>query len=264
VDGGELLVALVSGVIAAIYWWTWIGVALRTTLLVRPGTRIIALLTSLFASAAIVLATLLTLADPVVREDVGYIILFMAIAALTLTVTTAMAALLGASAINDAIRQPNPVAACVVAGIWLGTAICVSGSNVGRGDTIGTTLGPLVMAVATLLVLWGAFGITTRATYLAIAGRDWGTGLRLFALPIAWGLILGRAVAGDWESTPRTLYDFVVDGWPAGALFGAALLVETFLRPSRGQPKSPIGTSLLIAIVYLTVAAGWVWWLGRP
>jgi hypothetical protein len=264
VDGGELLVALVSGVIAVIYWWTWLRVALRTTRLVRPRARLIALLSTLLASAAVVLATLLTLADPVVRDDIGYILLFMAVAGLTLAGTTATAALLGASALDDAVRRPNPAAVCVVAGIWLGTGLCVSGANIGRGDTIGTTLGPLVMAVAALMALWGALGVATGAIYSATAGRDWGTGIRLFALPVAWGLILGRAVAGDWESTPATLYDFVMNGWPAGALLGVALLVETILRPSRAQPKSPIGTSVLIAILYLAVAAGWVWWQGRP
>jgi hypothetical protein len=260
VDGGEALVALFSGWVGLTYWGFWVAAAAQTSRLARPGLRLAVLAFTFLAANGTVLATLLIAADPVVRDNPWYIILFMAVAWLSSAVVTAAAAVLGLSALDDAIRRPNPAAVWGIAGLWLGTALCVAGANVGRGDTIGTTLGPLAMAVGTFLALWGILSAATDNLTAVTSGRERGAGIRLFGASIAWGLILGRAVAGDWESTARTLEDFGHDGWPVLALLAIAILVERMPRPTGGS----ISTAILVAGSYVAAAAGWVIWLGRP
>ncbi|HJZ92071.1 MAG TPA: hypothetical protein VKE40_14445 [Gemmataceae bacterium] len=259
-DGGEAVVGLFSAAVGLTYWFLWVAAAGETTLLVRPGLRLAVLALAFLGAIAIVWATLLIAADPAVRDNSWYIVLFLVVAWLSLAVVTAAGAILGLSALDDAVRKPNPAAVCGIAGLWLGTALCVAGANVGRGDTIGTTLGPLAMAVGAFLVLWGILNAATGILTSVTSDRDVGAGIGLFGLSLAWGLILGRAVAGDWESTARTLEDFGHDGWPVVALLPIAILVERILRPA----GSSIGTAVLVAGAYVAAAAGWVIWLGRP
>jgi hypothetical protein len=260
VDGGEAFVALISAAAGLTYWFLWVAAAGETTLLVRPGRRIAVLAFTFMAATGIVWTTLLIAADPVVRDNSWYIILFLVVAWLSLAIATAAGAILGLSALDDAVRRPNPAAVWGVAGLWLGTAFCVAGANVGRGDTIGTTLGPLAMAVGMFLALWGILNAATDNLTAVTSGRDVGAGIRLFGLSLAWSLILGRAVAGDWESTARTLEDFGHDGWPVLALLAIAILVERMLTPAGRS----IGTAIVVAGTYVAAAAAWVIWLGRP
>jgi hypothetical protein len=260
VDGGEVFVALISAAAGLTYWFLWVAAAVETTLLVRPGRRITVLAFTFMAATGIVWGTLLIAADPVVRDNSWYIILFLVVAWLSLAIATAASAILGLSPLDDAVRRPNAGAVWGTAGLWLGTALCVAGANVGRGDTIGTTLGPLAMAVGTFLALWGLLSAATDNLSAVTSGRDLGAGIRLFGLSLAWGLILGRAVAGDWESIGRTLADFGHDGWPVLALLAIAILVERIRTPA----GKPIGTAVLVAGTYVAAAAGWVMWLGRP
>jgi len=80
---------------------------------------------------------------------------------------------------------------------------------------------------------------------------------------LASGLVLARAVAGDWHSVAATIHDFIRDGWPAGILCVIALIIERFARPSRRCPVPPWPINgLLPALVYLAMGAAWLWHLG--
>jgi hypothetical protein len=263
-DEWEGAVAVAAGMFAALYWISWLRVAFRTDPLVRPRARQAALLLCLVICAGMVLAILLTAADPIVRGDIRYVFLFLAVAGVALAATTAACALIGVSAIEDALRRPNPAAAWVICGLWIGTTLCVCGANIGRGDTINTTLGPLLLAVGTLIGLWGVVDALTGSAGSVSVERDRVAGTRFAALLTAWGLILGRAVAGDWESTGRTLADFAADGWPAVVLLVAVVVTERILRPSPRRPLPPLSAGLLPAAAYLLFAAAWVAWLGKP
>jgi hypothetical protein len=80
---------------------------------------------------------------------------------------------------------------------------------------------------------------------------------------LAIGLVLGRAVAGDWHSTEATLHDFLRDGWFAGLLSVAAIVIERLVRPNPRRLFPAWQTAgVLPALVYLGSAAGWLWHLG--
>jgi hypothetical protein len=260
---GEAFLFFALAPIALIYWGMWFRAAFCTSPLVRPNRRIIILGLCFVVCLGIVLVTLLTAADPVVRRDVYYIVLFLEIAAVALAAVTAAASLIGVSPLDDAIRRPNPAAVWATAGLWIGTALTCAGANIGRGDTIGTTNGPLVLGVATLVFLWGALTAVVGTSSIT-QDRDSRTGIRHVGLSIAWGLIMARAMAGDWESVARTMEDYVVQGGPALLLLLIAVPVEWFLRPSVRRPARSSLAGIVPAIVYLGVALGWVLWLGKP
>lgn len=262
-SGGEVFLLVVLAPISLIYWGAWFYAAFETKLLVRPGPRIIALVLCWLACFGIVLATLLTAADPEVRESPVYIILFLEVTAVVLAAVTAAAWFIGVSTIDDAVRRPNFAAIWLTIGLWTGTAVACAGANVGRGDTIGTTNGPLALGVATIVVLWAllaAFAGTSSITQ----HRDSATGIRQGGLLAAWGLIMARATAGDWESVADTLKDYALQGLPAFGLLLVAIPLELRLRPTVQRPTPPQGAGLLPAAGYLIVAAGWVLLLGKP
>jgi uncharacterized membrane protein YjfL (UPF0719 family) len=263
-SGDELLVAMVTEVFGIIYWIWWFGAAFQTNRLVRPGARRAALALSFIASLGVVLAALLTFADPQVSESSAYIFLFLGVELSALATVTAFGTAVGLSPLDDAIRRPNPAAAWATGGLWLGTSITVAGANVGRGDTIGTTLGPLVLAIITILVLWTVFSIATGGMRSVTLDRDEPSGIRLAALFGAWGIILGRAVSGDWESTEGMWDDFVNQGRPVVLLLAVATVIERLLRPIVRRPSPPRWAGWLPAIGYLAVAVVWPTWLGRP
>jgi hypothetical protein len=262
-SGGEAFLFLALAPISLIYWGLWFRAALCTSPLVRPSRRIALLGLCFVACLGIVLVTLLTAADPVVRRDVYYIILFLEVAAVALAAVTAAAWPIGVSPLDDAVRRPNPAAVWTTAGLWTGTALTCAGANIGRGDTIGTTNGPLVLGIATLVLLWGALAAIVGTSSIT-QDRDSPTGIRQAGLLIAWGLILARAMAGDWESVARTMEDYAVQGGPALVLLLIAIPTEWRLRPNLRRTTTSFLASIVIGISDICVALGWVLWLGKP
>ena len=101
--------------------------------------------------------------------------------------------------------------------------------------------------LAALSALTGGF----RAVRL---DRDGPSGIRLAGLFAAWGMILGRAVAGDWESTRRTWTDFAAHAWPVLAFLIVAASVERMLRPTLERPRVPWPAGVGPAVGYLAAA----------
>ena len=93
--------------------------------------------------------------------------------------------------------------------------------------------------------------------------RDFASGIRFGGLLVAMGLVFGRAVAGDWHSEAGTVRGFFHDGWPGAVIWLIALIIERFARPNRRRPfpSWPI-FGLIPAILYLVLAAAWLWHLG--
>jgi hypothetical protein len=250
----EVGVLLTAGVLALAFWGAWLATAAQTNPLARPGRRLAAVALILLASLAVVLVALLTGADPLVRSSPGLIVLFLAVAALTLALATVVGSAFGLSMLASYVRGKNLAVGWAVAGLWLATGVVNAGANVGRGDTIYTTLGPLALAFGTLLALAAILCAATGRFRVVRLDRDPPAGVRLAGLFVAWGLVLGRAVAGDWESTGRTLEDFAAHGWPAVVFLGAAIVIELMLRPTVERPRVPWPAGVGPAVAYIAVA----------
>jgi hypothetical protein len=257
-SGDEVLVGLAAGLVAAAHWGAWLTAAFRTSPLARPRWRQAAAGVALLASLGVVAAALVTGADPQVRSSAGYVLLFLAVAVATLALAAATGAGLGLSMLDDFVRGRNRAAGWAAAGLWLGVGLVNAGANVGRGDTIYTTLGPLALGMATLLALVGLAAAATAGFRAVRLDRDGPAGVRLAGLFVAWGLVLGRAVAGDWESARRTWEDFGAFAWPVLLLLAVGIPVERVLRPTVRRPRTTWPMAVVPAAAYVAGAVGWV------
>jgi hypothetical protein len=253
----EVSVGVLAALFATAFWGGGLYAARRANPLVRPRPGRAVAVVVLLAALGSVTAALVTGADPQVRSNPGYVVLFLAVAADALAVATLAGSAFGLSALDGFVRGPNAAAGWAVAGLWLATGLVNVGANVGRGDTIDTTLGPLALALATLLLLVGVLGAATGRFRAVRLDRDPPAGVRLAGLFVAWGMVLGRAVAGDWESAWRTWEDFFAYGWTVLVLLAVAVPVEWVLRPTVRRPRVPWPAGVGPAVAYIGAAVGW-------
>lgn len=178
-----------------------------------------------------------TLADGEVRGDGWLQALFVAGGMTAIAVATEVAGLLGVNALADGIERRNRSARIAVVGLWIATTVCSIGANIGEGDTIGTTFGPLTIALGSLLLVLAVVSAATRG-YVAIAmERSMAAGWRFAGLAIGASLPLAQAASGDWVSIEATLDDFVRAAPVLLALLAAAVGVEGFVA------RRPVVTS---------------------
>ena len=84
--------------------------------------------------------------------------------------------------------------------------------------------------------------------------RDPAVGLRLAGFFIGCGLILGRAVAGDWISLDATIGDFVRKAWPTFILLGLYIVCERLAKPRyRRDEQFLLGRGVFPALFYVTL-----------
>ena len=256
----EVSVGVLAAVFAAAFWAGGFYTARRADPLARSGRGRAVAIVVLLTALGVVTAALVTGADPQVRSNPGYVVLFLAVAADALAAATLAGSAFGLSALDGFVRGPNAAAAWAVAGLWLGTGLVNAGANIGRGDTIDTTIGPLALALATLLLLIGVLAAATGRFRAVRIDRDTPAGVRAAGLFVAWGLVLGRAVAGDWESARRTWEDFLAHGWPVLVLLVIAVPAEWVLRPTVRRPRVPWAAGVGPAVAFIVAAVGWVAW----
>jgi uncharacterized membrane protein YjfL (UPF0719 family) len=212
----------------------------------------------------LLLPVLLHLTSHEVLEDHGYVVLFALGGGVWLAIATAVAELLGISPRDDAIERHNPAAAIALCGAMLGLTCAYAGANIGEGATIWMTFGPAVLATIVWVAAWSTFQLLTGVSDTLAIDRDVPSALRLAGLLVALGLILGRAVAGDYQSAQATLHDLVAQGWPVLPLTLAAAVVQIRARPRPGRPEASGSRALLAAAIYLATSALWILLLGAP
>ncbi len=221
----EVMVFLVAGILTMIALWR-IALPLLNVKTMRPWWGKMAIIGTFFVSGAILLTVLMKLAAPVVHGDDGYIALFFTVGiACTFFVLNGMA-ILGISWRDDALERKNPAAVDVTIGAILGSTFLFAGSNIGEGPTIWTTLGPAALALLVWLLLWALLQSLTRIAEAVTVERDLSSGLRLSAMLLSNGLILGHAAAGNWVSTDDTIHSFLADGWPVMALTMLTIILQ--------------------------------------
>src|SRR5262249_11105088 len=125
---------------------------------------------------------------------------------------------MGLSLRDDAVDRKNVSALIALCGAVLALGIVYAGANIGEGPSFTNNFFCDVIGFASFFLLWlflERFGKVSRAI---TEDRDFASGLRTCGLFLAFGMILGRALAGDWHSEEATVRDFIRDGWPAAML----------------------------------------------
>jgi hypothetical protein len=200
-----------------------------------------------------------------VRDDPRYLMFYLVLGAAWVSLWVRQLAITGVSTRDDVVERANGSAAIVVAGAMLGITLCYAGGNIGDGPgwwVVAFSAGLSTLALfAAWLLLEAASGVSETVT----VDRDPSAGLRLAGFLVGCGLVLGRAVAGDWVSAEATVRDFVMMAWPVIVLVVVAAIVERLSRPTPESPRpAVILYGVIPALVYIAGAAYQVMRLGSP
>jgi uncharacterized membrane protein YjfL (UPF0719 family) len=198
-----------------------------------------------------------------IRASAGEVFFLTFFEAVWLLVATKLFPWLGLSFRDDAVERGNVAALVALCGAVMAVAIIYAGGSLGEGPSFMNNFFSAAVGTAGLFALWILLEFGAKVSRCIAEERDPASGLRLGGLLLGIGLVLGRAAAGNWYSAAATIQGVIHDGWSAAVLWGIALLVESFARPSRRRPF-PAWQSfgLLPAFLYLALAAAWVWHLG--
>jgi len=198
-----------------------------------------------------------------IRATVSEVFFLTLMAAVWLILATKLFPWMGLSLRDDAVERKNVSALIALCGAVLALGIIYAGANLGEGPSFTNNFFCDVIGSASFFLLWFLLELFGKVSRSIAEDRDLATGLRTCGLFLAFGLIIGRALAGDWHSKTATVQEFIRDGWPAAILLVLALIVEPFARPNRRQPFPPWPAyGLLPAAVYISLSAVWLWHLG--
>jgi uncharacterized membrane protein YjfL (UPF0719 family) len=185
-----------------------------------------------------------------------YILLYFGLGVVWLKVAEFLFRFLGVSAELDVVERGNPAALSAYAGGMIGITLCYSGGNIGEGPGAYAVIICAGLASIAFFLVWFALTAFTEIDYTVTVDRDLATGIRLGAFLFAAGLILGRAVVGDYISAVATWNDFIARAWPVLILLVLAIIIEFFFKPTVEQPTpSPILYGGIPAIIYMCIAA---------
>ncbi len=256
-DEGFVLTVSVALCILFWIWWYWelrVGPMLRRE---RAAGRALGVLPLV---ALVVLYLILKRWSSFdVRSSPAYLFQYLALGAAWLGVALRFFPWFGISARDDVAERGNPAAAVALSGAILGLVLCYAGGNIGDGPGWWVVLFSSGLATACFFASWAVFEARAHTSDAVTIDRDLAAGARHASFSVAQGLILGRAVAGDWKSPAATLADLVTNGWPALAVLALALSFERALRPTGAEPRrSLVVCGVVPGAVLLTAALTWI------
>ncbi len=252
-SGDEVMVFIVSIVAAASAWYRWYCATLVRTLGVRSASR------SIFGVGPVVCMVLLYVilrlwAADDVRNSGTYMMFYMVAGAAWVGLIAPLGCFLGISPRDDAVERQNLAAALATAGALAGITFCFAGGNVGNGPGWWVVVFSAGLATVGFFGLWALVEGLTGISELVTVERAGGAGLRLGGFLAGTGMILGRAVAGDWVSAEATIRDFAAVAWLALPLAGAAIIIERFWPFDVNARTEDSAAGLFIATVYVVVS----------
>src|SRR5688572_9490133 len=153
-SGDETLVLIVSAVLAFPFWTRFYRALVGVSPLYRNARQVRLLGSVPAVLVLLLLVVLLKWADPVVSGSVAYLLLFVFVGAVWMSIALKALPYFGVSWQDDVIEANDPAATLVACGALVGTMLSFSGSNVGSGPTIWTTLGPATMTLGVFLGAW--------------------------------------------------------------------------------------------------------------
>lgn len=164
---------------------------------------------------------------------------------------------------DDAVERRNPAAGLALVGALGGVTLCFAGANVGNGPGWWVVAFAAALSTAGLMLAWllveSGHGVSETITI----ERDRTTGLRFGCFLTACGLLLGRAVAGDWVSAVQTVEDFGRLAWPVLILTTIEMVIGLRSRPRPQHPETPLlEAGLIPSVIYLGGAFWYVWTRG--
>jgi uncharacterized membrane protein YjfL (UPF0719 family) len=229
-SGDERFVTLAGIGISLLAWMGLYLRSLRFSPHGLPRAPLNALLFALPACLGLVMLILRTMASHDVQNDGRYIAMYGFMGGAWIAIAPGVF-LPGLSLRDDFFERRNTAAVLAVLGHMLGSTFCFSGGNIGDGPGWWVVVFCAALANATLAVLWVLANMLAPMAERISVDRDPAIGLRAAGFFVGTGLILGRAVAGDWISAEATVRDFALRAWPALMLLVLLVLSERGARP---------------------------------
>ncbi len=254
-SGDEIIALSVCILLGFIGWKDWLGgLVFLEPLTRRAATQIIGWLLPPLAGGAMAFV-LLKWSSHDVRDNPIYIFFYLVMWVGWTGLWNKILPYFGLICRDDVLERDNTAAGLAVAGGLLGVTGIFAGGNIGDGPGWWVVVFCAGLATATLLLLWFVENLITGIQDIITIDRDAAAGWRTAGFFIAAGLILGRAVAGDWHSADQTTSDFAAHGWPVLVFWGFALLFDFAGRPT---PQRPVPNAWVFGILpaLMLVAAG--------
>lgn len=265
-SGDESFVQILCLVIAAVTWLPWLWEAVACARLDGRLKNRWTLYADPLICAAVLYAVLRLYSSFDVRDSPIYI-LFYSVMGMAWVGAAARFLLpwFGLSSRDDIVERKNPAAAHAIGGALLGVTLCFAGGNIGNGPGWWVVVFSAALSTAAFFLLWALLDRFTGLADAVTVERDPASGIRLAGYFLGSGLILGRAVAGDWESASATVLDFGRLAWPVLLLWLAAVLLERTFRPTKETPLpsplthglAPMGAYVALAFFFLAQAGWW-------
>lgn len=264
-SGDEVVMLFVSAILTLIFWGSWY---IKPTLVQRVGRRPSGrrlLHVTPLAALALLWLVLRNAASYDVRDSATYLGFYLLLGAAWVGLFMRWLALAGISTRDDVVERANGSAAIVVAGAMLAITLCYAGGNIGDGPGWWVVVFAAALSTLALYAAWMLLELASGVSDVVTVDRDRSAALRLAGFLVACGLILGRAVAGDWVSVEDTVRDFALVAWPVLVLVAAATIVERTLRPTAETPRPAfVPYGVMPALAYVASAAFQVMRLDLP
>src|SRR5580765_3875842 len=146
-----------------------------------------------------------------IRATVSELFFLTLVAVVWLILMTKLFPWFGLSLRDDAVERKNPSALIAICGAVLALGLIYAGANVGEGPSFTNNFFCDAIGTASFFLLWFFLELFGKFSRSITEDRDLATGLRTFGLLLAFGLMIGRALAGDWHSEEATVRDFIRD-----------------------------------------------------
>lgn len=165
---------------------------------------------------------------------------------------------------EDVLERRNPAVLISVLGAMFGLTLAFLGGNFGEGPSWWVVLLCTLISFSGFFVLWVLVLVASPMLQRLTIERDYATALRVFGLLVGFGAVLGRAVAGDWESVGGTFADFFAIAWVLLLLALIEIVVIRVAPIARRLDTSAVMYGVLPGCLYLLLSAGYVvevgWW----
>lgn len=258
-----MLLMSLSTVGALLSFVVWVKFITRVvTLRSRPSLRMGPVVAAVLG-LIVMWVVLRNWADDEVRGEFEYLATLMALGFCVQTMVVFLAPWLGLSTVEDIQVNNNAGASAAFTGLVFGSSLIYAGANIGEGPSLWNNVFSAGLGLFGLFLGWAvAQGIGGISTHIS-EERDIAAGLRLAGLLVGISLIIGRSVAGDWESVSVTCRDFALQGWPILSLAVVAGAVERLLRPTPERLRPDWQTCGLVpGLIYAGIGVTYTIFLG--
>jgi hypothetical protein len=256
-SGDEVFALVVSCIIGIVGWKTWLsGLVLLGPLSRRPATQFLGWFSPLIAAGALFFV-LARWSSHDVRDNPVYIFFYMAMGFGWAGLWNWILPYAGLSFRDDALELDNDAAGMAISGGLLGATFAFAGANIGDGPGWWVVVFCAMLSTGVMLALWIIGTKLTRVQEFITIDRDIASGWRAAGFFVGSGLILGRAVAGDWHSAQETVTDFIAKGRPALILWAIAMVLDLISKPNPQRPApNPIAFGVIPFVLLAAIGVG--------